>query len=221
MDKIELEALPRPAYSVEKLRKEGSMPAIIYGHGKPTEHLAVSFSAFDKAFRKAGESTLINLKVGGKAKNVIIQDVQRHYLTGKFIHADFYEVSMTEKMTATVQLEFVGVSQAVKASGGTLVTVLHEVEVECLPADLPHNFVVDISGLNTFEDSIHVKDIPSSDKVTILTDAEEMVAKVNPPRDVEAELSAPVVEDISKVEGAAETKPDAEADKSDKSEKAE
>lgn len=211
MEKIQLEALPRPAYSVEKLRKEGSIPAIIYGHGKKTEHLAVSFSAFDKAFRKAGESTLIDLKVDGKSKNVIIQDVQRHYLTGKYIHADFYEVSMTEKMTASVPLEFVGVSQAVKASGGTLVTVLHEVEVECLPADLPHNFVVDISGLNTFEDSIHVKDIKAGDKVTILTDHEEMVAKVNPPRDVEAELSAPVVEDVSKVEGAAEDKPSDEA----------
>jgi large subunit ribosomal protein L25 len=221
MEKIDLEAQVRPAHSPAKLRKEGMIPAIIYGNGHATEHLALSFSAFDKAFRKAGESTLINLVVGGKGKNVIIQDVQRHYLTGKLIHADFYEVSMTEKMNATVQLEFVGVSGAVKASGGTLVTVLHEIEVECLPADLPHNIEVDISGLNTFEDSIHVKDLKLSDKVTVLTDAQEMVAKVNAPRDVEAELSAPVVEDISKVEGAAETKPEDGDEKADKDTKKE
>ncbi|MDB4940353.1 MAG: ribosomal rRNA E-loop binding protein Ctc/L25/TL5, large subunit ribosomal protein [Candidatus Doudnabacteria bacterium] len=219
MEKIELQAVARPTYSVEKLRKEGSIPAIIYGHGKATEHLALSYSLFDKAFRKAGESTLVNLVIEGKAKNVIIQDVQRHYLTGKYIHADFYEVSMTEKLKATVQLEFIGVSNAVKANGGTLVTVLQEVEVECLPADLPHNFVVDISVLNTFEDSIHVKDLKVDSKVEILTDHEEMVAKVNPPRDVEAELAAPIVEDVSKVEGAAETKPEDEAaDKADKKE---
>ncbi len=206
-EKLELEAKPRPTYSVEKLRKEGFIPAIVYGHGKTTEHLALSYSIFDKAFRKAGESTLINLVVDGKAKNVIIQDVQRHYLTGKLIHADFYEVSMTQKMRATVQLEFIGVSSAVKANGGTLVTVIHEVEVECLPADLPHNIVVDISVLNTFEDSIHVKDLEVSDKVEITASPEEMVAKVNPPRDVEAELAVPIVEDVSKVEGAAEDKP--------------
>ncbi len=209
-EKIELETKPRPEYSVEKLRKEGLMPAIVYGHNKKTEHLALAYPAFEKVFRKAGESTLVTLMVNGQPKNVIIQEVQRHYLTGKFIHADFYEVSMTEKMTARVQLEFIGVSNAVKAMGGTLVTVLHEVEVECLPADLPHSFEVDISVLNSFEDSIHVKDLKAGDKVEILTDHEEMVAKVNPPRDVEAELAAPVVEDVSKVEGAAEEKPAAE-----------
>lgn len=208
-EKIDLEAAARPAFSPQKLRKEGMIPAIVYGHGKSTEHLAVSYSLFDKAFRKAGESTLINLVSEGKSKNVIIQDVQRHYLTGKYIHVDFYEVSMTEKMHATVQLEFVGVSDAVKASSGTLVTVLHEVEVECLPADLPHNIEVDISVLKTFEDAIHVKDLKVSDKVEILTPHEEIVAKVNPPRDVEAELAAPIVEDVSKVEGAAEDKPEA------------
>jgi large subunit ribosomal protein L25 len=208
MDKIDLEAKARPAYSVEKLRKEGFIPVISYGHGKETQHLAIPYNLFEKAYRKAGESTLVNLVVDGKGKNVIIQDVQRHYLTGKYIHADFYEVSMTEKMNATVQLEFVGISNAVKANGGTLVTVLHEVEVECLPADLPHNIEVDISVLKTFEDSIKVSDLKVSDKVEIVTPQEETVAIVNAPRDVEAELAAPVVEDVSKVEGAAENKPE-------------
>ncbi len=210
MEKLSLEASLRPAYTAAKLRAEGFIPAIVYGQHKATEHLAVAYPLFEKTFRKAGESTLINLMVDGKAKNVIVQDVQRHYLTGKYIHADFYEVSMTEKMTATVALEFTGVSEAVKALSGTLVTNLHEIQVECLPADLPHNIVVDISSLKTFEDSIKVEDLKVDSKVQILTPAEETIAKVTPPRDVEAELAAPIVEDVSKVEGAAEDKPEAE-----------
>lgn len=207
MEKIELQAQIRPETPVEKLRKQGFIPAVVYGHNKKTEHLAVLLSAFEKVFRKAGESTLVNLVIDGQSKNVIIHDTQRHYLTGKFEHADFYEVSMTEKLKATVALEFTGVSKAVKENGGILVTVLDEVEVECLPVDLPHNIVVDISVLNTFEDAVHVSDLKVDKKVEILTDKNEVVVKVSPPREVEAELSAPVVEDVSKVEGAAEEKP--------------
>jgi large subunit ribosomal protein L25 len=133
--------------------------------------------------------------------------VQKHYLKSNPIHVDFYEVKMTEKLTATVQLEFIGESNAVKALGGTLVKNLTEVEVECLPADLPHQIDVDITTLNTFEDTILVKDLNVSDKVEIKVEADEMVAKVQPPRDVEAELAEPIVEDISAVEGAAEDKP--------------
>ncbi|TSC65193.1 MAG: large subunit ribosomal protein L25 [Candidatus Doudnabacteria bacterium Gr01-1014_77] len=209
MEKIELQAQARPETPVEKLRKQGFMPAVVYGHNKKTEHLALLLSAFEKVFRKAGESTLINLVIDGQPRNVIIHDTQRHYLTGKFEHADFYEVSMTEKLKATVALEFVGVSKAVKENGGILVTVLDEVEVECLPADLPHNIVVDISVLNAFEDSVHVSDLKVDSKVQILTDKDDVVVKVSPPRTVEVDLSAPVVEDVSKVEGAAEAKPEA------------
>ena len=147
----------------------------------------------------------------GKTHPVLIQDVQIHYLTSRPIHADFYEVSMTEKLKAKVALEFTGEAPAVKTLGGILVKVLSEVEVECLPADLPHNIEVNIDILKTLQDSIHVKDLSVPSKVTILTNPDEMVAKVQPPRDVEAELAAPVVEDVSKVEGAAEDKPVAEA----------
>jgi large subunit ribosomal protein L25 len=114
---------------------------------------------------------------------------------------------MTEKLKAKVALEYVGESAAVKNLGGVLVRVLNEIEVECLPMDLPHNITVDIAKLAALTDSIHVKDLHVSDKVKILAGLDEIVAKVQPPRDVEAELSTPVVEDVSKVEGAAENKP--------------
>lgn len=232
-EKIVLQAVIRPTQSPESMRKQGMLPAIVYGHNKKTEHLAVNAAEFSRAFRKAGESTLLDLQVDGKSKNVIIQDTQKHYLKGNFIHADFYEVSMTEKLKAHVALEFLGVPKAVKELGGILVTVLNEVEVECLPADLPHNIEVEISGLSTFEDVIHVRDLKVSDKVEVLTNADDVVVKVSPPRDIEAELAEPVVEDVSKVEGAAETpKPgegeaeavegkDEKAEKGEKKEKAE
>jgi len=222
MDKIEIKASVRSASLPKQIRKAGKIPAIVYGHHAKTEHLEVSYPEFERVFRKAGESTLIHLNVEGeKPKNVIIQDAQKHYLSGKYIHVDFYEVSMTEKMKAHVPLEFIGVSKAVKENGGVLVTVLSEVEVECLPADLPHNIEVDISALNTFQDTIHVKDLNVSDKVKILAEESETVAKVSPPRDVEAELATPVVEDVSKVEGAAEVKPEAEGEAAEPEEKKE
>jgi large subunit ribosomal protein L25 len=119
---------------------------------------------------------------------------------------------MTEKLKAKVVLEFIGESAAVKTLGGVLVKVLSEVEVECLPADLPHNIPVSLEVLKTLTDSVHVKDLQVPAKVKILTPTDEMIVKVQPPRDVEAELAAPVVEDVSKVEGAAEDKPAAEGE---------
>ncbi len=207
MEKFELQAQARSEQSPKNIRNDGMIPAIVYGQDKATEHISVPYAAFEKVFRKAGESTIITLNVEGKEKNVLIQDTQRHYLNNKFLHADFYEVSMTEKLTAHVPLEFVGVSKSVKENAGVLITVLNEIEVECLPADLPHALQVDISVLQEFNDSIHVRDIPISDKVTVLTAGEEVVATVKAPRTIEEELSAPVVEDVSKVEGAAEEKP--------------
>ncbi len=217
MEKIVLQAVVRPTQSPESLRKQGMIPAIVYGQTKQTEHLAISFSDFVKAFKKAGESTLLDLVVDGKTKSVIIQDIQKHYLTGKAIHADFYEVSMTEKLKAHVALEFTGIPKAVKELGGTLVTVISEIEVECLPADLPHNISIDISGLATFEDAIHVSDLKKivGSKVEILTNEEDVIVKVAAPRDVEKELSEPVVEDVSKVEGAAETPKPGEGEEAD------
>ncbi len=205
MEKIELKAAVREHALPTKIRSRGFIPAVIYGKGIKTEHLEVLYREFEKVFKKAGESTLVDLSIGGKTKNVIIQDIQRHYLTGKFLHVDFYEVNMAEKMKAKVPLVFIGISPAIKENGGVLVEIIKEVEVECLPSDLPHQIEVDISSLKSFDDIIHVKDLKISDKVKISADGEEAVVKANPPRDVEAELAELVVEDVSKVEGAAET----------------
>lgn len=210
MDKLEIKAQKRDlkATKPQKLRKAGLLPAVLYGHKVENQAVSVDARAFDRILKKAGESTIINLQTDdGKTHPVLIHDVQIHYLTSAPTHVDFYEVSMTEKLKAKVALEFVGEAPAVKAFGAVLVKIANEVEVECLPADLPHNIQINLETLKSLTDSIHVKDIPVPAKVKILTNPEELVIKVQPPRDVEAELAAPVVEDVSKVEGAAEEKP--------------
>lgn len=214
MDKLQIKAALRDLKTSkpEKLRKEGRLPGVLYGNKVQNVNLTVDAREFDKLLRKAGESTIVELITDeGKTHPVLIHDVQNHYLTSVPTHVDFYEVSMTKKLKAAVVLEFIGESQAVKALGGVLVKVLSEVEVECLPVDLPHNIIVSLDVLKTLHDTIHVKDLNLPAKVKILTEAQELVIKVQPPREVETELSAPVVEDVSKVEGAAEEKPAAEA----------
>lgn len=197
--------------SPKAVRREGFIPAVLYGHNIESTNLSVPSNEFEKLFRKAGESTLIELTTeDGKVHNVLIQEVQRHFLTTKPIHVDFLQVNMTETLKATVALEFIGESLAVKAEGGVLVKVMNEVEVECLPMDLPHNIEVDISAIKNFSDHITVKDLKVSSKVKILTDADEVVAKVQPPRNVEAELTPTEPVDISQVEVVSKEKKDEE-----------
>jgi large subunit ribosomal protein L25 len=197
MEKIQIQSKARDAKTdiVKKLRQQGLIPAELYGHNVPNVHLTLDQNNFEKVLRQAGESTIIELiDPDGKTHNVLIHDVQKHYLTSEPIHVDFYEVKMTERLTATVELQFIGESKAVRELGGNLLKVMTEVEVECLPADLPSHIEVDISALKTFEDVILVKDLKVSDKVTLNADAEETVVKVQPPRDVEAELAEPIDE---------------------------
>lgn len=191
MERIELNAKVRQKATPRKIRRSGYIPAVVYGHNIKTENLEVSSSDFQKIFRKAGESTIVQLKVeGGNDRSVVINEAQKNFLTGKIQHIDFYEVSMHEKMKATVPLEYVGVSKAVKENGGVLLQVLNDVEVECFPTDLPHSIQADISQLDDFNKSLHIKDLRVSDKVKIIADSEEVVAKVLPPRDIEKELQS-------------------------------
>lgn len=212
MEKLVLQAKVRTVETpVKPLRASGVVPAVVYGHNIKNVHLSVSANEFEKVLRKAGESTIITLDIEGAGQhNVLIHDVQKHMVKSQPIHVDFLEVSMTEKLETAVALEYEGESAAVKALGGTLVKVLSEITIECLPADLPHNLVVDISSMATFEDTIAVKDIALPKGVSLVTDPEETVAKVQPPRDLEAELSAPVEEDVTKVEGVVKAEAPAE-----------
>lgn len=198
----------------DKLRASGQLPAELYGHGVANMHLQLPYNPFVKLLRAAGSNTIVKLTTeDGKLHNVLVHDVQRHYLRGNAIHVDLFEVSMTEKVTATIPLEFEGTALAVKGLGGTLVKVLTEVTVECLPGDLPHALTVDISKLNTFADTLHISDISLPKGVVISAEGDDMVAKVQAPRDVESELAEPIIEDVNAVEGV--VKPEKADEKAD------
>lgn len=189
--------------AVSKLRKAGKIPAVLYGHNVASESLELSESDFRKVFKQAGESTIITLSVDGKNTPVLIHDVHDHYLTEQPIHVDFYAVNMTEKLTATVPLHFEGESMAVKTLGGVLAKNLTELEVECLPTDLPQSITIDISALATFDDSIRVSDVKISDKVEIKANPEEVIVAVTPPRSEEEMKQLdekPVDADVNAVE---------------------
>ena len=176
---------------VQKIRKSGFIPAVLYGHNVKNLNLSVNQKEFEKIYGQSGENTLISLAVEGeKPHTVLVHDVQQHFLRSGFSHVDFYEVSMTEKIKSKVPVVIVGEAKAIKDLGGVLVKTLSELEVEALPADLPKEFTVDISKLNTFEDTFKISDLAfDADKVKIMTSADEILAKVTPPRSDE-ELKA-------------------------------
>ena len=189
---------------IKKGRKEGLVPAVVYGHGMESNNLWVEAMAFSKLLKKAGESTIIELNVGEeKARNVIIYEIQKDPVSGNFLHVDFFQVRMDEELEKEVELVFVGEAEAVKALGGNLIKSLDEITVKCLPADLPSEIKVDISSLKTFEDRICVKDLKLSEKIKFDIDPETVIASVAPPRSAaELEgLETKVEADVSKVAG--------------------
>lgn len=204
---MELTAQKREIFGkkTKTLKQQGFIPAELYGHGLANLHLIVSAKDFSKVFREAGESTLIKLKIdspSGEDKfNVLIHDFQKNYLTDEFSHIDFYSVRMDEKIKTSVPLEFIGEAPAVKEMGGTLVKAMQEVEIEALPADLPHHISVDVSSIKEIGDSIFIKDLNFGKGVKILVELETVVATVAELAKEEEEVKPEVkVEDI-KVEG--------------------
>jgi large subunit ribosomal protein L25 len=149
---------------------------------------------------------VIDLKIGGEriTRPVVIQKLQRHPLTSNYLHAEFYQVSLTEIMRAEVPLVVVGSSDAVNTFNGVLVSALESLHVEALPLDLPPRIEVDISSLVELEQSLHVRDLPIPSNVTVLTDPEVMVVKVSAPRVAEEEEVAAEVEEAAEAAAAGE-----------------
>ena len=186
----------------KSLLKQGFIPAELYGHGLENRHLSVSAKEFGKIFKQAGESTLIKLKIrDGKEFNVLIHDIVKNALTDEISHIDFYSVKMDEKIRARVPLEFIGESPAVKEMGGVLIKSMHEIEVESLPADLPHHLTADVGCLTEIGGSLSVSNLEIPAKVKILIDSETVIASIiEPVKEEEAEKSPISVEEV-KVEG--------------------
>lgn len=164
---------------INKIRKDGFLPAVLYGQGGKAQNLKVKLRDFEKAFNEAGETTLIDLMIDEKESvKVIVKDVQRNPIHNNIIHADLYKVNMDELIEVEVPLNFVGESKAERELGGTLSKKLEFVLVSCLPIDLIDHIDVDISVLNTFEDSIKISDLKIPDTIKILNHESGAVASV-------------------------------------------
>lgn len=216
MKKISLKASKREVVGkkVKKLRAEGMVPAVLYGHGEESKNISVKYLEFSKVYAKAGENAIVELEIDGKTVPALIYDTQLDHTSGNFSHVDFLQVNMKEEVEADIPLEFVGESAAVKANGGVLIKTLEEVEVKCLPADLPSKFEIDISALATFDDQIKIGDIKVPAGVEIMDDKDTVVALVERPRSEEelASLDEKVEADVTKVEGVVKETPAVEAE---------
>jgi len=193
MEKVVLKAVKRDVTGkqVRALRREGKLPAVIYG--RRVEPIAISLDAHSAglALGKLTSSSLVTIDVEGTEYPALVREKQRNFIKGNLTHVDFLAVSLTEKIRARVRLEFTGVSAAVKDYNGVLVKGLDELEVECLPTDLPERIVVDISVLNQIGDAIHVSDLMVPENVRVLDDPDEMVAVATLAK---AEVEAPAAE---------------------------
>ncbi len=185
---LELKTESREVFGkkLEPFRKQGKLPAVLYGPKEKSRPLFVFLKDFKKLWKEAGESTVIQLNLEKSKKEVLIQDVAIDPVKDEPVHVDFYAVLMDKPIEASIALVFEGISPAVKNLGGVLVKVMHEVEVEALPKNLPHELVVDISKLEKFEDKVFAKDIILQEGVKLISNSEEVIALVEEPKEEEA-----------------------------------
>lgn len=189
------------------LRKSGYVPAVLYGAGAEAEAVKVKIGDLERVYKEAGGSALVDLEVGEKSVKVVIHDISHDPVSRKFLHVDFYRIRMDKKLRVDVPLVFEGKAPAVDDFGAILAKNIHSMEVESLPADLPRNIKVDLTGLKNIGDVIHVSDLIVPVSVKILKDPQEIVVVAEEPRS-EAELEkleeTPTAADISEIKVAGE-----------------
>jgi large subunit ribosomal protein L25 len=200
MEKVVLKATKREVLGrqVGALRRAGKLPAVLYGHG--IESTPVTLEAHEAALKLSHvtSSSLMMIDLDGKEYPALVREKQRDYLKNRLLHVDFQVISMTEKVTTKVGIELTGTAPAVKEFSAVIVTVLNELEVECMPQDLPERVVIDISSLTEVGAGIHVRDVVLSDRVKILDDPAETIVVASATRAEKA-----VAEEAPAEEGAA------------------
>ncbi len=168
---------------VKDLRDRGLVPAIVYGGPEEPSALSVGAKDLIKIYKQAGESSMIELEVSGVGKkSVLIHEITFDPIKSFPLHVDFHEVAADHTIKIHVPIIFIGESSAVESLGGVLVKVMHEIEVEALPKNLPHEISVDLVMLRDFTDTISVKDIKPPHGVEIIGENDAIIAKVVPPR---------------------------------------
>lgn len=160
---------------LSQMRKSGLIPAVIYGASKTPAHVSVSEKEL-LVILKGGRNAIIKIKYGSAQEDVLLKEIQKHVVTGRIIHLDFHRISLTDKVEVKVPLKFTGEAYGVKTQGGIIEHNLREINIKCLPADLPKELVVDITALH-IGNSIRVKDL-KYDKIEIKEDLEHIIASV-------------------------------------------
>lgn len=202
MDKVIIEAERRDVLGkkVKALRREGKLPAVIFGHGLETTPIVLDMREASKTLASAGSSTLVTIKLDGKEHSTLVRERQYEVLQRTLLHVDFQAVSLAEKVRASVAV-ILGDEDApaVKSYGAMIIQGTESIEIECLPQDLPDRIVVDVSTLENIGDSILVQDLPVPDGVEILDDPETMIVVAT---SLAEEVVEEEVEEIELEEGA-------------------
>ena len=201
MDRMVLDATPRTVVGkkVRFMRRNGIIPVNVFGHNVSSLALEIGEATLERALARAGTNALLTLKVAGSAEGrpVLIRNYQRRATTGKLLHVDLYQVSMTEKISTQVPLVLTGIAPGLSL-GGVLFKNLDAVDIECLPGDLVANIAVDISGLAEINQAILVSDLKTGAAITVLNNPETLVVKIMAPEKEEEEAApaeeAPVAE---------------------------
>lgn len=218
MKRLELEASKRDVTGkkVRFLRRQGIIPANIYGHGIDSTSINVDAKSLKHLLAHAGKTDLISLKVDDSKSpvKVLMREVQRNPLTDEPLHVDFYQVRMTEKIKADVPLVFIGEAPVLKnVKNSSMLHLIDSVHIEALPDDLPHSFEIDVSNIEELDQAIYIKDIPLGHGITLLSDPEQMVVKVAEVRKeevIEVPVEAEAAEEIvGEAEEGAEAKAEA------------
>ena len=203
MEKVVLKASRRnvTGKKVGALRRAGKLPAVLYGHGIDSTPIVLDAHQTWLTLSSLTSSSLVTLDLDGKEYLTLVRDEQRDCIQQHRLHVDFQAVSLTEKIRTKVGIELSGTAPAVKDFDAVIITGLTELEVECLPRDLPERLVVDISGLAAIGDSIHVRDIVVAGKVEVLDDPDGLVVSATAPK---VEVVEEVVEEEEAAPEAAE-----------------
>lgn len=172
---------------LKKLRESGVLPAVVYGPKDEATPMSLKMSDFEKLYRDAGESTIIDLKGLGDDKEVLIHDVAYDPVLSTPIHVDFYAIERGKKLQLGVAIEYIG-EAPISKKGGVITKVIHEIEVECLPRNLPQHIEVDISDITEFDQQIQIKDLVLPEGIDVLNDPEDVIV-----------VSSEVVEEVEEV----------------------
>ena len=176
---------------VKSLRRQGITPAHLYGRALDSQALQAPTQSVMHLLKTAGRNAIIDLQINGESesRSVVLRGVQRNPVTDEIVHIDFFQISLTEKLRADVPLTLVGEAPASTVYNGVLLQTIDTLSVEALPTDVPARLEVDVSGLEELEAAIFVRDLSIPANVVVLTDPDQLVAKVEPPK-IAAELEA-------------------------------